>query len=120
MGRKPIVLNHAKALGGKSTNEHSVQRRERDEGLEQWLYDIQLAMQRERGRRLYYKRSEEAGRLSENVVAARYVGSRLRLVDEVRKVLDNVPDTKRNYLWIEKDAWEKEERRLVISCFVKG
>jgi hypothetical protein len=77
-------------------------------------------MQRERGRRLYYKRSEEAGRLSENVVAARYVGSRLRLVDEVREVLDNVPDTKRNYLWIEKDAWEKEERRLVIGCFVEG
>lgn len=120
MGRKPIVLNHAKALGGQSTNKHSVQRRERDEGLEQWLYDIQLAMQRERGRRLYYKRMEEAGRLSENLAAAKYVGSRLRLVDQVREVLDNVPDAKRNYLWIEKDAWEKEERRLVINWVFEG
>ena len=113
MGRKPTVLNHPKALGGTSTNKHSVERRDRDEKLDQWLYDIQQAMQRERGRRFYYKGLQENGSISEEKAAIKYLDSRLTLVNEVREVLDSVPLARRNYTWIEKDMWEKEERRSV-------
>jgi hypothetical protein len=113
MGRKPIIHNHPKAIRGKSTNQHSLNRRNRDANLEQWRYDLQQAMQRDRGRRHNIKRAEEGEKYTEEIAAAHYRAGRIQLLNEARQILDAVAAEERGPIWIQKDAWEKEERRSV-------
>jgi hypothetical protein len=113
MGRKPIITGHTNPVGGDSTNEHSVRRREREQSLKQWLRDLEKALDRDRSRRLYIKKKEESGDYSEDKAALKRVEGRSKLLDDSRMILDAVPSAQRNFVWQEKDLWEAEERKLV-------
>ena len=115
MGRKPIIQNHPKAIHGKSTNQYSLNRRNRDANLEQWRYDLQQAMQRDRGRRHNIKRAEEGRKYTKEIAAAHYRAGRIQLLDAVREILDVVMAEEHESIWIQKDVWEKEKRRSVSN-----
>jgi hypothetical protein len=113
MGRKPVVIGNTKTVGGESTNPYSVKRRVRVIELPQWVYDIEQALNRARVRKHSLKEAEEKGKISGDMLAAKYMASRLKLLNQVREILDVVPAGMRDPTWIEKDAWEVEERKSV-------
>ena len=117
MGRKPVVIGNTKTVGGESTNPYSVKRRVRVIELPQWVYDIEQALNRARVRNHSLKEEEEKGKISGDMLAAKYMASRLKLLNQVREILDVVPAAMRDPTWIEKDAWEVEERKSVPFSF---
>jgi hypothetical protein len=117
MGRNPVVIGNTKTVGGESTNPHSAKRRVRVMALPQWVYDIEQALNRARVRKHSLKEAEENGKIRGDMLAAKYVASRLKLLNQVREILDAVPAATRDPIWIEKDAWEVEERKSVPFPF---
>ena len=99
MGRKPIITGHMNPVGGDSTNQHSVRRREREQSLKQWLRDLEKALDRDRSRRRYIKKKEESGDYSEDKAALKRVESRSMLLNDSRMILDGVPSAQRDFVW---------------------
>src|SRR5215470_16405917 len=112
MGRPPVIFNNTKSVGGTAESSYASKKKKRVAHLSQYLVDIDTALNQNRGRRFQVKKKEENRTYSADRAAAKKLASCLRLCDEVRKILDGVSPEERDGPWIEKDAWEVEQRKL--------
>ena len=81
----------------------------------QWAGDIANALNRARVRRHAVKMQQEAGKIDGDDAASRNLCGRIKLLDEVRAILDEVPVEERYHEWMEQDGWVREQKRLVAS-----